>query len=201
MGTRHLIAVQLDGKYPIAQYGQLDGHPEGQGVDVLRFARDKMKPDVFSAKLRALTAVTTEFIKQEYAACGHTGGDWVSIDVSDRFKTKHPQLSGDAGSDILEMVQSGTDGLPVRGNIDFAGDSLFCEYAYVIDLDKGTLEAYRGLNKEVLGDDERFKDAPLSDNGYQPVRLWHSWMLSALPTDDQFFAALKDASSEDDEAA
>ena len=30
MGTRHLIAVQLDGEYKIAQYGQWDGYPEGK---------------------------------------------------------------------------------------------------------------------------------------------------------------------------
>ena len=37
MGTRHLIAVMADGKYQVAQYGQWDGYPSGQGVSVLTF--------------------------------------------------------------------------------------------------------------------------------------------------------------------
>ena len=40
MGTRHLIAVQLDGEYKIAQYGQWDGYPDGKGIDVLHFLTD-----------------------------------------------------------------------------------------------------------------------------------------------------------------
>lgn len=37
MGTRHLIAAVIDGEYKIAQYGQWDGDPEGQGLTVLDF--------------------------------------------------------------------------------------------------------------------------------------------------------------------
>ena len=39
MGTRHLTAVHVDGEYKIAQYGQWDGYPEGQGMTALTFAR------------------------------------------------------------------------------------------------------------------------------------------------------------------
>ena len=37
MGTRHMIAVVNNGKYRVAQYGQWDGYPSGQGVGVLGF--------------------------------------------------------------------------------------------------------------------------------------------------------------------
>ena len=37
MGTRHMIAVVSDDKYRVAQYGQWDGYPSGQGVGVLGF--------------------------------------------------------------------------------------------------------------------------------------------------------------------
>lgn len=42
MGTRNLVAVQIDGQYKIAQYGQWGGYLEGKGVDVLTFLRDRM---------------------------------------------------------------------------------------------------------------------------------------------------------------
>ncbi|EGP83674.1 unnamed protein product [Zymoseptoria tritici ST99CH_3D1] len=37
MGTRHLILVWYKGKWHIAQYGQWDGYPGGQGMTVFRF--------------------------------------------------------------------------------------------------------------------------------------------------------------------
>lgn len=36
MGTCNLICVYYKGRYAIAQYGQLDGYPSGQGVVVYR---------------------------------------------------------------------------------------------------------------------------------------------------------------------
>ena len=52
MGTRNLIAVQLDGKYRIAQYGQWDGNPENAGVDVLTFLRERLDRAKFKKALK-----------------------------------------------------------------------------------------------------------------------------------------------------
>ena len=41
MGTRHLICAISDDEYRIAQYGQWDGYPEGQGAAILEFLKDK----------------------------------------------------------------------------------------------------------------------------------------------------------------
>lgn len=43
MGTRNLTAVYLDGQYKVAQYGQWDGYPEGQGITAL--TRERMDHD------------------------------------------------------------------------------------------------------------------------------------------------------------
>ena len=37
MGTQNLTSVWFEGKYRIAQYGQFDGYPSGQGLTVLHF--------------------------------------------------------------------------------------------------------------------------------------------------------------------
>lgn len=37
MGTRHLICIFYKGKWVVAQYGQWDGYPEGQGFKLFRF--------------------------------------------------------------------------------------------------------------------------------------------------------------------
>jgi hypothetical protein len=41
MGTRHLTMVVSNNETKVAQYGQWDGYPEGQGVTILTFLRSK----------------------------------------------------------------------------------------------------------------------------------------------------------------
>ncbi len=60
MGTRHLICVVVDGKFKVAQYGQWDGYPDGQGKVVVDFIENKMKLRQFKKNLRALTEATDE---------------------------------------------------------------------------------------------------------------------------------------------
>ena len=43
MGTRNLTAVFMDGEYKVAQYGQWDGYPSGQGVDILNILKNAKK--------------------------------------------------------------------------------------------------------------------------------------------------------------
>ena len=60
MGTRHLICVKLDGEYKIAQYGQWDGYPEGAGLEVLRFLRERMEGKRFIENLRLTYFITPD---------------------------------------------------------------------------------------------------------------------------------------------
>ena len=44
MGTRNLtMVIDRAGKLKVAQYGQWDGYPSGQGATILAFAKDKEK--------------------------------------------------------------------------------------------------------------------------------------------------------------
>lgn len=189
MGTRHLIAVFYQGEYRIAQYGQWDGYPDGQGIDILKFLRERKSSPTFENKLLKLRDMTQE--------------DAAKIDAMSNWQKSYPQLSRDAGSDILDLVQTGEDGMIVKRGIDFAGDSLFCEWAYVIDLDKNTFEAFRGFNKSKLDASERFASAPKDkpDSEYEPVKFVKAWPLSALPTNEEFLATFKDPGNEEEEAA
>lgn len=59
MGTRHLTLVQHNNEMKVAQYGQWDGYPKGQGKTVLEFLHkanmDKFKKQL--AKVRFTTNV------------------------------------------------------------------------------------------------------------------------------------------------
>lgn len=155
MGTRHLIAAMIDGEYKLAQYGQWDGYPEGQGVDILDF----------------LNTGDVEALKRNLKLL--------------------------AGSPEDKK-------LPTRGSIGFAGDSLFCEYAYVIDFDKGVFEIYRGFNHEATPPDSRFPsgaDWLNHTDGYEPVKLVQSYELDCLPSKEGFLSDLREGDETDDEAA
>ena len=188
MGTRHLIAVQIDGEYKVAQYGQWDGHPGGQGSTVLGFLHGA-DLEAFRAKARAAVFVGEEDMKARWAECGaDPGSNFVDMEVSDRFKLRHPQLSRDCGADVLGLLAEADPGLPLGDQIGFAANSLFCEWGYVVDLDKEVLEVFKGFNQAPLHEGERFHAliGSGSNSDYEPIKLAKSYPLSELPTRDKF---------------
>lgn len=63
-----------------------------------------------------------------------------------------------------------------RDTHDFLYDSLFCEFAYIVNLDDKTLEIYKGFNKSPGGKGryaDKFVDN-LSGDRYYGVTLWLS---------------------------
>lgn len=206
MGTRHLIAVMADGKYKLAQYGQWDGYPSGQGAVVLDFCRKRLKTtkgrNEFRKALDRVRFVPTDEHKAMWEAIG-AFGEFVSFDKSDEFKKLHPYFSRDNGAKILEMTLASTGPVETSNSIDFAGDSLMCEYAYVIDLDKGTFEAFKGFNHKPLDPNERFASMPVESNPnvkdpYFQVRHVKTYSLDDLPTKAQFVKECE-PSDEDEE--
>ena len=194
MGTRGLTAVVADGSYRIAQYGQWDHYPSGQGVTVRDFLVGMNEPH-FRAQLAKCRWITEEEIDTANEAAGIAKGDeWITMDQSTRFYAQPAVrfLTRDHGAQILQIVNDAPeDTIRLLNSIDFAGDSLFCEYAYVVDFDKRTFEVYKGFNKAPVPNGERFAKAPLDEDagGYQPIRLLATFSLDALPSEDEFLAA------------
>lgn len=187
MGTRGLTAVYHDGSYRVAQYGQWDHDPDGQGLTVLDFC--------------AANLATAEK-RQAFAVCLNKV----------RFSTDEGELrssafaSRDHGAGILKLIQEAQGEVVLFDRIDFAGESLHCEWAYVVDLDKATLEVFKGFNQTPLDLSERFawaaKDASAAimwrTVTYQPVRLVGSFSLDALPSEEEFLAKFATGDEEDE---
>lgn len=178
MGTRHLIAVQLDGQYRIAQYGQWDGYPSGQGDTVLKFLESWERP-LFEDKLRAASFLTDE----DVAALNKR----IKEEKIDDWTRRWPELCRDAGAEILRLVEKSEFGIKLKNSIGFAAESLFCEYGYVIDLDTNKLEVFKGFQKDALPENDRFAKAVPDDTtykaeGYFPIRMVASYPLDKLPT-------------------
>lgn len=178
MGIRNLTCVMQDGEYKIAQYGQWDGYPSGQGVDILSFLQNA-DLEKFREKIK-----TVRFLKDE---------EIESLGIY--WKDKYPQLSRDHGAKVLDFVINDTK--IFQNSISFAGDSLFCEYCYVVDLDKNTFEVFEGFNKKPIKEG-RFVTGDSSLDGqneegseYEPVKLIKIYNLNSLPSEEEFLTDLE----------
>lgn len=193
MGTRSLIAVQIDGEYKIAQYAQFDGYPAGQGMTCLEFARSivgKAERERFAAKVRSCRWLSAEEAENL--------NKMIDTGQLKNWREVYPELTREIGGDILKFVMYGHPGVKLSNSIAFAGESLFCEWAWVIDLDAGTFEAFAGFNEDrPLTSADRFheyeKITSVNGSTYYGVVLMAKWPLDALPTDEEFYAALGEA--------
>ena len=199
MGTRHLIAVVVDGDFKVAQYGQWDGYPDGQGADVLQFLTETDLSE-FRERVSAVRWLNDEDVAAANAKWAELGADistdWVTMDQSRAFYAdpRFASLSRDVGAKILGMINEGT-ATALRDDRDFATDSLFCEWAYVVDLDENTFEVYEGFNKgEVEG---RWAGKHRDGEEYAPVTRVAVWSLDALPTQNEFLRELSDEEDEE----
>lgn len=148
MGTRHLIEVIVNGETKVAQYGQWDGYPEGQGEGVCSFIETLSDLEAFKKAVEKLRFLTGQEIKDRWTECGaDPESSFVNMEVATKHDDRWPWLSRDCGSNILKMIAEGlVDGLDDASS--FKDDGLFCEFRYVLDLDNETLGCYiKGTQK------------------------------------------------------
>ena len=197
MGTRNLTAVFLDGEYKIAQYGQWDGYPDGAGLTCLHFLRDECNMQEFKEKVSNVTFISEEDRTALLREFGMRDDGTISWKDYDRFKASYPELHRDVGSDILEYIYNRPTGVRLGNEIDFAADGLFCEWAWVVDLDAGTFEAYEGFNSEPLKPEDRFYFLRDKESGkYHGVKMVAKWDLNDLPSDEEFLSSFKEGDKE-----
>jgi len=188
MGTRNLICVMKDNEYKVAQYGQWDGYLDGQGANILKFLTTYDKEKFLNNLDKYVRFGTKEELDEEW-----------------KQQELYPELSRDTGSEILKIIQKTKKNLLLSNSIDFAADSLFCEYAYVIDFDKNTFEVYKGFNHVFLDSTERFaflvkksEDEHILDKltgdieDYFPVKFLKSFDLDSLPNREDFLNECKE---------
>lgn len=122
MGTRNLTIVRSDGVIKVAQYGQWDGNPKGQGQTIAYFL-NKVDLKKFKERVNKLQEYTKEDLKEFDAI----------------FEKPYiPALDRDVGAGILDYIND-EEVKKVYLKADFKEDTIFCEYWYEIDLDKQTV--------------------------------------------------------------
>ena len=183
MGTRNLTCVKINNQYRVANYGQWDGNPEGQGITTLKFLRETMNRDIFIAKVLATSFIGEEEYATLWKELGILSVDWVTIEESNKFNAAHPQFNRDNGAGIYELIQNAPSGLKLINSLDFA-DSGSCEYAYVINFDENRLEVYASYYGTP---DQKVFIKKANDSAYA-IGLWGSFSLEHLPEEEDFLS-------------
>lgn len=177
MGTRHLIVVVLHGRWYIAQYGQFDGYPEAAGMQLVRLLASPelveqvraglphtYEPDGAALDRMWEASVDARAILAHGPDVGPDGrlresqySLWRRDPVA-RYAPELldmlPSLARETSAAVLVLVARGATAerpLPVKLEPTFANDGLFCEWAYVVDLDQAALEVYVGASAKTPG--------------------------------------------------
>lgn len=181
MGTRNLTIVIDKKEIKVAQYCQWDGYPSGQGEIVSEFLQSSSNLKKLRSAIPKCSFLPDEEINKLTEECGPSHDGWVGLDVSDAIEKRYPEFHRNTGGLILDLIANHK----VRKLADsrtFAGDSLFCEWLYCIDLDNDVLEVYMGFNKKNLTKKDRFFGYA-SEGKYKPVKLFAKIEFSELTPD------------------
>lgn len=136
MGTRHLTVIKdFDGVVKVAQYGQWDGYPDGQGLVALDAVTTYDLVDFLAGLNNCRWIEQSELDTIGKAYCNEDG--FMTLEQSKKFTEDYPTLSRDTGADIINIVcKSARSGDPVLlvNEYEFKDDSLYCEGVYEVDL-------------------------------------------------------------------
>lgn len=166
MGTRNLTLVKnRRGAIKVAQYGQWDGYPEGQGAVILDFIRSKQNRDMLEEVLNRVSFFSDaapKSVKDWVEQYNNKAPVWSNqedrrTETDKYFFTK--LISRDIGGEILEnLVHIDLKALPVefdnviylQDSSDFIDDDISCEWAYCVNYETEKLEVYKGGKRKVI---------------------------------------------------
>jgi hypothetical protein len=139
MGTRGLTKVIYEGETKVAQYGQWDHYPSGQGVAILSFLRGEGNLELLKKGIKNIKAISDKTLDKFVNEFTDNENGFMTMDEAESFKDKYPSLSRDTGGEILSIIANSTNAtnkIPLVLNPEFENDDLFCEGVYTVDLDQ-----------------------------------------------------------------
>ena len=170
MGTRNLTVVVLNGEVKVAQYGQWDGYPSGQGKTICDFIQKKMKIRKFKQAVKECYWIDENEVDKTSFNITQSHDGWMTEEQCKQLFIAYPTIDRDIGGKVLEGIQD-YGWRALRDSYKFGHDSLFCEWAYVLDLDKKVLEVHKGFNKEPNSITDRWATTQ-PDGKYYGVSLY-----------------------------
>lgn len=204
LGTRGAFGVRINEQDKLT-YNHFDSYPSGLGVDIkkditeiladpargMKWLRKYAKDLVLVESDETPTPKQVERLREYANTSVSTGslGEWYVL--------------------LRELQGKLAETLKVGYMIDrraFVNDSLFCEYAYIVNLDTEKLEVYRGFQRKKHSKGRYSKFVPAKrgrDTDYFAVALVDEIPLMELVamSDDDFSKRAYDACGRDEEAA
>lgn len=195
MGTRNLTMVIKDHETKVAQYGQWDGYPEGQGLTILSFLQEPSNIEKLREilpKIRFENQKDSQ-VKDEFLKSIRSTNEWVNMEQAEQFYKQYPLHNRNLGGEILSRLleHSEQPEIVLVNEEGFASESMFCEWAYVVDLDKNTFEVYKGWNQSGITPKDRFFSINDKESPYRPVKILKSFSLDRLPDEEKFLMECK----------
>lgn len=175
MGTRGAVGFRVNRQDKL-QYNHFDSYPEGLGHEVLEFIKNET---IDSLKEMANKIEMVD----EYIAPS-------SEQIKECSKWSNCEIKEGEEIDWYSLLRSAQGNLSVYNNglkymlnaNSFMLDSLFCEYAYVINIDNQKLEFYSGYNKIARKGKGRYADKMQagSTNNFHGVVLIKNYDLNEI---------------------
>lgn len=181
MGTRGAYGFRLD-ETDYVTYNHFDSYPDDLGREIAEAITSYLDSgktlEQMADKVQGLKLIQDEDQEptaEELAAFAayrdekvSTGKNWYS-------------LLRDMQGNILEHLEAGV----MIDSHGFLMDSLFCEWAYIVNLDTGMLEVYTGFTTERVEDGGRYNFPNPNDpeSEYIGVALIAEHPLTDLPSD------------------
>lgn len=170
MSTRGLYGIRKNG-IDKCTYNHSDSYPSWLGRKVLKFCANNTIDDL--KKIFDKIELVDESIKpteEQIKKCVDAGyyNRTVSTQSVDDWYCllRHLQGNFDEYQDLINNDKEKT--IFMTDGISFIKDSLFCEYAYIINLDDEVLEFYEGFQKEAQKGN-RYGET--EEDGYYPCKL------------------------------
>ena len=170
MSTRGLYGIRKNG-VDKCTYNHSDSYPSWLGRKVLEFCANNTIENLekFFNKIELVdesSKPTEEQIKKCVEA-GYYSGVVSTKSVDDWYcLLRNLQGNFDEYQDLIDNDEAKT--IFMTDCISFIKDSLFCEYAYIINLDDEVLEFYEGYQKEAQKGN-RYGET--EEDGYYPCKL------------------------------
>ena len=169
MGTRGLIGFRRGGVDKLT-YNHFDSYPEYLGEKVLQFiVQYREELDSIFDKI-VLVNETDKPTQEQIEVCKNYTNLGVSTGSCEDWYCLLRNAQGDLScyaNDLKYMIDSH----------DFILDSLFCEYAYILNLDTNVLEFWVGWQKEPC---ETNRYGCVERDGYYPCKMVATYPLADI---------------------
>lgn len=184
MGTRGIMGVRIDGQDKLT-YNHYDSYPDGLGEAMVKDIRSLIKTKKMETQARGITFIDPE-IKPTPNQIAKLN-PYTDLGVSNQSTSDWYCLTRKLQGNLKDTLAAGL----MDDAKDFMNNSLFCEWAYIVNFDDGLFEVYRGFQTDLKDQKGRYavKHKPPFEPSYKgqeqyfPVALIATFPLKDIPKD------------------